>query len=151
MHGIARVHQEQSWLHLFSLPAFHRDLAGPRYDEPRVVRRRMQVYLLSLAGRQRDDHRAKLVTDVHPARAMLFRTNDDVIGDPKDALSRICLRPIGVTSGDDLHLHLDVLFGPHAKISQNSRFRPNRVNQTELKSLIPAPLSMPHKPSWQFR
>ena len=77
MHSVARVHEEQSWFHLFSLPAFHRDLASPRYDEPRVIRRRMHVYLLSLPGRQRNDYRAKLIADVHPARALLFRVRND--------------------------------------------------------------------------
>src|SRR5216684_6928836 len=104
------MHQEQPWLHLFALPAFHRDLACPRYDEPRMTRRRMHVDFLGLAGSQRDYHRAKLVADVHPARTKLFGTNDNVIGDPKDALSRVCLWPISVASGDDLHIHPGVPF-----------------------------------------
>ena len=75
-----------------------------------MIGRRMHVDFLSLAGGQRDDHRAKLVADIHAARAKLFGADNDVIGDLEDALGRVRLRPICVALGDDLHVHVGFPF-----------------------------------------
>jgi hypothetical protein len=71
----------------------------------------MHVGFLCLAGDQREHHRPKLVTDIHPTRAKFFGINDNVIGDPKDAFGRVGLRPISVAAGDNLHVHLTFPFG----------------------------------------